>query len=113
MCDKVLSEDPFKSKYCYDRYKTQEICNKSIEDFLPASKFVLDWFVTSKMVQKLFTALYADDNTLFFDEYSGNITLGNQMGILSVGLNNINLDDTNYDADDPKSIFHIISGLAY
>ena len=29
------------------------------------------------------------------------------MGILSVDLYNINLDDTNYDKDDPEAIIHV------
>ena len=29
------------------------------------------------------------------------------MGILSIDLNNINLDDTNYDVDDLETIIHI------
>ena len=40
-CDKAVSEDPFMPKYCLDRYKTQEICDKVVDDFLPALKFVL------------------------------------------------------------------------
>ena len=30
-----------------------------------------------------------------------------KMGILSIDLNNINLDDTNYEEDYPKTIIHI------
>ena len=29
------------------------MCNKAIDDFLPALKFVPYWFVTSKMIKKL------------------------------------------------------------
>ena len=29
------------------------------------------------------------------------------MGILNIYLNNINLDDTSYDKDDPDTIIHI------
>ena len=46
------------------------MCNKSVGHFLPALKFVPDLFVTSKVIKKLLTALYADDDILFFDEYS-------------------------------------------
>ena len=60
------------------------------------------------MIKKFPTALSADDNTLYFDEYSGNPTFFcTQMGILSIDLNNINLDDTNYEEDNPKTIIHI------
>ena len=30
----------------------------------------------------------------------------NKMGIPSINLNNINLDDTNYEEDDPETIIH-------
>ena len=60
----------------------------------------------SKMNKKLFAALYADDNLLNFNESSGNAVFScNEMGILSTDLNNINLDNTDY--DDPETIIHI------
>ena len=34
------------------------MCNKAVNDFLPALKFVPDWFVKSKMVKKLLTGSY-------------------------------------------------------
>ena len=68
------------------------MCDISLDDFLPALKFVLDWFVTSKMITKFHTTLYADDNTLDFNEDSGNaVYFRNAMGIVSTDLNNINL----------------------
>ena len=39
-----------------------------VDDCLAASEFVPDWFVTSKMIKKLFTDLYADENILYFYE---------------------------------------------
>ena len=84
------------------------MCNKAINDFLRALKLVPDGLFTSKMIKNLHTALYADENVLFFDEYSGDATFCNQMDILSADLNNINLDDTNYDEDDHETIFHIM-----
>ena len=50
----------------------------------------------------------AVDNVLYFNEDSGDVIFScNEMGILSIDLNSINLDDTNYDGDDPESIIHI------
>ena len=84
------------------------MCDKVVYDFLPALKFIPDWFVTNKMIKKLHTALYAVDDILFCDEDSGNVMFCcNEMDILSVDLNNINLDDTNYDEDDPETIIHV------
>ena len=56
------------------------------------------------MIKKLFTALCIDDN-----ENSGNALFScNEMGI---DLNNINLDDTNYNEDDPETISYQTFGL--
>ena len=61
-----------------------------------------------KLLKKLFTALYADDNILYFNEDSGDAVFScNEMGILRIDLNNINLDDTNYDEDDPETIIYV------
>ena len=53
-------------------------------------------------------ALFADDNILVFDEYSGNVifTTGN-ICILCVNLNSIKLDDANFYKGDPKTIIHV------
>ena len=108
MCDKIISDDPFRLKHCHDKYKTQEMCNKAVDDFLLALKFVPGWFVTSKMIKNLLNALYADHNILHFNEDSGDtVSSYNQMGILSKNLNNIVLDYANYDEDDPETIIHI------
>ena len=41
-------------KNCLDRYKTQEICDKTGVDFLPILKFISDWFVTNNIMEKHF-----------------------------------------------------------
>ena len=90
MCDRINSNDPLKLKYRDDRYKTQEMCNKAIDDFLPALKYVPDWFVTSKIIKKLLNAFYAGDNILCFNEDSGDAIFScNKTSILSIDLNNI------------------------
>ena len=107
MCEKAFSSNLFMLKYCLDRYKTQEMCDKAVDDFLPKLKFLPDCFVTDKMIKKLYNALFADDDILFFDEDSGIVTFSStEMGILSGDHNNINLYDTNFYEDDPKTIIH-------
>ena len=60
------------------------------------------------MIEKLLTALYTDDNILYFHEDSVNAVFScNEMGVLNIDLNNINLDDSNYDEDDPETIIYI------
>ena len=91
-----------------DRFKTQKMCDKTVDDFLPTWKFVPDWLVTSKMIKKLYNTVFADDDILFFVEDSGNVSfLSDEMGILSVNLDNINLYDGNFYEDDPETIIYV------
>ena len=84
------------------------MCNEANDDCLAAVKLVTDWFVICKVIKKLLTALYADDSIFYFNDDSGDITpYCNKMGILSVDLNIINLHNTNYDENDPETIFHV------
>ena len=59
------------------------MCYEDVNDSLAALKLVTEWFVTSKMIEELFTALYADNNILYFNEDSSNVLFScNEMGIL-------------------------------
>ena len=79
--------------------------DKAVDDCPVVLKLASDWFVTSKMIEIIFTAFYADENMLYFSEDSGNVVFTcNGMGILNIDLNSINLNDTNYDEDDPDII---------
>ena len=40
LCDKFVSEDPFMLKYCHDKDKTHEMCDKAVDSCLLALKFV-------------------------------------------------------------------------
>ena len=40
------------------------MCDKAVGDSLAALKHILDWFVTRKMIKKLYTALKVDENIL-------------------------------------------------
>ena len=105
MCDSVISEDPFSIRYVPDQYKTRQMWDEAVDDCLTALKFVPNWFVTSKTVKIFFTAFYTDENILYFNEdFSNVIFTCTGMGIVYIDLNNINLDNTNYDEDDPDTI---------
>ena len=59
------------------------------------------------MIKKRFTALYADEKILWFNEDSGNVEFSfNEMDILNIDLNNTNFDN-NFDEDDPDTIIVI------
>ena len=56
------------------------------------------------MIKELFTALYADENILYFNEHSRNVVFScNEMGIINIDIKNINLDNK-FDDDDPDTI---------
>ena len=56
------------------------------------------------MIKKLFTALYADEKILYFNEGSGDDVFNCKgMDVLNIDLNNVNLDN-NFDEDDLDTI---------
>ena len=57
MCNVVVLKDPFMLIDCSNRYKTQKMCDQAVDDCLAALKFILDWFVTSKILEKLYSSL--------------------------------------------------------
>ena len=91
------------------------MCDRAVNDCVAALKFIRDCFLTSEMIKILFTALYADVNILYFNEDSSNVLfICNGIFILNIDLNNINLDDTNYNEVDPDAIvFYQTFGLTY
>ena len=111
MCHKTITKYYFVLTYCPDKYITQKKCD---DNFPLTLSFVPDWFVTSEMIKKLFTALFADENILYYDEDLGiDLDLDlvvfncNETGILNKDRSCINLDDNNFDEDDPYTIIHV------
>ena len=90
MCDKAVSYDPFMVKTCLDSYKTHEMCNKAVDDFLPALQFVPDWFVINKTLQKRDNAIFDNDDIIFINEGSNNVTFF-----------------CGFDEDDPETIIYV------
>ena len=83
------------------------MCDEAVDDSLAGLKLIPDWFVTSKIIKKLYTALCADEKILCFNEDSGNVAFScNEMGILNIDHYNINLD-INFNEDDPDTIILI------
>ena len=82
------------------------MCDQAVNDSLAALKLITDWFVTSKIIKKLFTDLYADEDILYINEDSGDAGfIYDEMDVVNVNLNNINVDN-NFDEEDPNTIIH-------
>ena len=41
MCDRIISDDPFLIRYVPNQHKTQQMCDKDVDDCLAALKFGL------------------------------------------------------------------------
>ena len=55
-------KDLFILKQYSHRYRTQRMCEETVVDYLAILKFIPYCFVKSKMIKKLHTTLYADDD---------------------------------------------------
>ena len=49
------------------------MCNIAADYFVVALKHIPNWFVTSKMIKKLFTASHIDEGILYVSEDSSNV----------------------------------------
>ena len=87
------------------------MCNKAVDDSLATLKLIPDRFVAIKMIKKLFTALYGEENILYFNEDFGNVAfICNEMAVLNIDLNNINIDN-NFDQKSDNFLFKNVSVL--
>ena len=97
MCDKVVSKEPF-----------MLMCDEAVDSYLLALKFVPDWLVLSKMIEKLNNALFSNDDIVFHEIDPDIVTFfSNDIGLNSINLDNINLDDDSFEDYDPKTINHV------
>ena len=113
MCGKAVLNAPFLLKYYLSWYQTQEVCDKAVDDFLPALKFVPGWFVTSKRIRRLKNLIMFYLQTVICFSLvkilvmSGNATFStDEMGTLNFDLNNTSLNDANWDEDDSETFIH-------
>ena len=84
------------------------MCDKAVNVFLPTLRFVPDWFVSYKMLEKLDDALFTNDNIIFINGGSNNVPFfGCEMSILSVDLDKIHLDEPNFYEDDPETVINV------
>ena len=83
-------------------------CEKTIDSYLQALIFIHEWFVTSKMIEKLDNAVFSKDDKVFGDIDSFIVTFfSNDIGLNIINLRNNNLEDDNFDDCDPNNINHV------
>ena len=49
------------------------MCDAPVDDVVAPSKVISDSFVTSNVVKKIYTALYSDNNIVYFNENYGDV----------------------------------------
>ena len=104
MCDRCV-----KIPYCPDKYKIQRMFDEPVDDCIATLKFIPDWFVTRKMLEKVDNVLNTNEDIFFYNEDFGKIIfVANQRLILAVDPDKIILDnDNNFDEDDADTIIHV------
>ena len=65
MCYEVISKELFTLKYCLNRYKTQEICDKVADALLATLKFVSNYTVTNEILETLNNTVFSNDDIVF------------------------------------------------
>ena len=76
----------------------------AIDDLLLALKFVLDFFTTSNVIEKLDDVVFSNYDMVFGDLKSDFFAFfSNDKGFNIVTLDNINLDDNYFDNFDPET----------
>ena len=66
-----------------------------------------DWFVTNKKLEKLDDVVFSFDDVDLHDIGSDNVIfVSDDIGLKTIYLNNINLDDDNFDDYDRETIIH-------
>ena len=91
--------------YCPHRYRTPIMCDEVADDCLVELRFILGWFVISKVLGKLDNALEANDDIILITKIIKGTFTANQRHIFSVdhGKNNFHKDNNFYE-DDPDTI---------
>ena len=64
-CDIFFPEDTFLIVICSNKYITHRMCDEALNDSLKALRLMPDRFVTSKIIDKLFTTLSAGEHILY------------------------------------------------
>ena len=106
MCNKVVSEDPFILQYCHDKYKTREVCDKTVDSCLLASKFVSDWSITSRTIKKLDSDISFNDSITFGD-FDFVTFFTRDICHNSITLDNIDLEDNHFGYCDSQTINYV------
>ena len=107
ICEKAICKESFMLKYFLSKYKSQEICSKVVNAYPPLLIFVPDLCFTNEIVKDLDNAVSFNDNIVFVNADSDNVTFLIMIWCVNVNLNNTSLGNKNCDSDHPKFIIDV------
>ena len=83
------------------------MCDKAV-DTCPFEIDFPGWYFTSNMIEKLDSNVFSNNDIVFGKLDSDFVTFfSNAIGLNSITLYSINLDDDNFDDCDPETICHV------
>ena len=91
--------------YCPHRYRTAIMCEEVADDCLVELRFILGWFVVSKMLKKLGNALEANDDIILITKIIKGTFTANQRHIIFVDPCKNNFHNDNNFYEDESDIF--------
>ena len=105
-CVTEISEDPFLILYCPVEIKLKECELKLLMILKQHQNLFVIGLLQINDLKTFYFSIHND--IIYYNENSSYAIFScNEMGILSIDLNNIDLDNSNYNEDDPETIIHV------
>ena len=84
------------------------MCDQAVDDCLATLKFIPDWFVTTRILEKCHYTLLVNDDTLILNKNHNKVTfISNESYVLAAGFDEINIGEgNNFNEDYPDTIIY-------
>ena len=107
MCDKVIFKEPFILKYCHDRHKTQEMCDKAVDIFYQHYNLFLTTLLQIKCFKKLDNDVFSNNIVFLYADSDFVTYFSDDRDLNTINFDNITIDNDNFDEDDPETIINV------
>ena len=89
MCNSIICEDSFSIRCIPNPYQTRQMCDKIVDDCLPALKFIPDWFATQCIKNariRSYSGLHSSGFGLNPEKYSVSLRILSECGKISTRI---------------------------
>ena len=115
MCDKVVSKEPSMLKYYPDNHKIQTMCDETVDFYLitlNCYRYEYEYQMIpddlNNILERLDNSVFSNCDIFLHNVCSNIITFPcDDMGSNNIDGKNINLNDDNFDEDDPETMNHV------